>query len=499
MAQQVIRAFCGTLALMAASCSHSSWGDVVSTHEAASQLVLTTAAAGAASGAAFTTQPVVAVRDSAGNTVTTDNATVVTMTVSAGGTVVGTATRTAVSGVATFVNVGISGTAGTAYTLTFSSGLLTPATQSITVQTGTVTPVFQDGFETYPNEATVGLASAITLGHTENGYSWNDSFGNSGDGYPGTIIGVGANGKFTRSSDYWTDGDSASGTLLNYTGLTVNILGADWKPIAGSPFTITSNTSTVLNFAGDATPGVYIESCRPRVSNEMAHSGSQSLKMPFGPSPPSVIIGSGWSDSRSEQRFGFGAYLTEGWIEYWLYVPTNYYHRSESATDYTNNKFLILWNNIYGTHEANLWGIQTIPRPLYTSSNSSDFFYYAMTSDFVSTNETEHNTTTMFISPTGPIRTGTWNRIRVHFKASSGPLVQDGVWQVYVYNATDGSTTILDVTGNFYPKNPANPSSGNGGLGVNSGYLLGAANSGYTLRTTFYVDDFKIYNVNPGW
>jgi hypothetical protein len=102
------------------------------------KLSLATTAAGGASGAAFTTQPVVTIQDSAGNTVTGSSA-VVTMTVNAGGTVVGTATATASSGVATFSTVGISGTAGTAYTLTFASTGLTSATQSITPTVGTAT------------------------------------------------------------------------------------------------------------------------------------------------------------------------------------------------------------------------------------------------------------------------------------------------------------------------------------------------------------------------
>jgi hypothetical protein len=109
---------------------------ITPTAGAPSQLVLTTAAATAKSDSAFRTQPVVAVRDAAGNTVTSDNSTVVTMTVSAGATVVGTATATAAAGVATFgvfpiAGVGITGVAGTSYTLTFSSGALTPATQTI--------------------------------------------------------------------------------------------------------------------------------------------------------------------------------------------------------------------------------------------------------------------------------------------------------------------------------------------------------------------------------
>jgi alpha-tubulin suppressor-like RCC1 family protein len=106
----------------------------------ASQLVLTTPAAGAASGAAFTTQPVVAIRDATGNTVTTSSS-VVTMAASGNGTVVGTATATAASGVGTFTDVGISGTAGTTYTLTFAASGLTSATQSIAPTPGAVATV----------------------------------------------------------------------------------------------------------------------------------------------------------------------------------------------------------------------------------------------------------------------------------------------------------------------------------------------------------------------
>jgi hypothetical protein len=97
----------------------------------ATQAVLWTTAAGSVNGAAFTTQPVIVIKDAAGNTVTSSSA-AVTMTVSSGATTVGTTTVNAVAGVATFSNIGLSGTAGAAYTLTFASPGLTAATQSIT-------------------------------------------------------------------------------------------------------------------------------------------------------------------------------------------------------------------------------------------------------------------------------------------------------------------------------------------------------------------------------
>ncbi|MFZ9794605.1 MAG: FG-GAP repeat domain-containing protein, partial [Gemmataceae bacterium] len=129
----------------------------------ASNLSFITNASGASSGTAFTIQPVLSVLDAFGNSIPgyTDQ---VTMTVSAGATVVGTATVNPVAGVATFTNVGISGLAGTQYTLTFSSGSLVPATQVIIPTVGAPTQLVlsvnaaggsnRSGFNTQPGNVT---------------------------------------------------------------------------------------------------------------------------------------------------------------------------------------------------------------------------------------------------------------------------------------------------------------------------------------------------------
>ncbi|RLS27609.1 MAG: hypothetical protein DWH70_00205, partial [Planctomycetota bacterium] len=129
----------------------------------ATQTSITTSAAGAPSGLAFTTQPVITIKDASGNTVTTSTASV-TMTVSSGATIIGFATINAINGIATFTNVGISGTDGTAYTLTFASTGLTSATQSIT-------PVFSSNFfvTTIANSGSGSLREAITLANTTPG------------------------------------------------------------------------------------------------------------------------------------------------------------------------------------------------------------------------------------------------------------------------------------------------------------------------------------------
>ncbi|MFZ9824629.1 MAG: FG-GAP-like repeat-containing protein, partial [Gemmataceae bacterium] len=92
----------------------------------------------------------ITIRDAFGNRVTNSSA-AVTMTVSSGGTTVGTTTVNAVNGIATFTNVGISGTAGTQYTLSFASNTLTSTNQTIRINSQTKMLVVGSGPMTSSN------------------------------------------------------------------------------------------------------------------------------------------------------------------------------------------------------------------------------------------------------------------------------------------------------------------------------------------------------------
>jgi len=127
--------------------SSSGLGSITSNNVAvtpgtASKLVVTTAPVAGASGAALTTQPVIEVRDAQDNLVTGDNATIVSIAITAGtgGTLGGTTTKTVTNGVATFTGVTLTGTQGAAYTLGFSSTpTLTTASSAVTLGTGSAT------------------------------------------------------------------------------------------------------------------------------------------------------------------------------------------------------------------------------------------------------------------------------------------------------------------------------------------------------------------------
>jgi hypothetical protein len=102
------------------------------TEGAATKVVITRASAGTQRRTAFTTQPQITIRDASDNTVTSSTA-VVTATITAGpqGSLIGSNTATAVSGVATFNDLGIDGYGGFTYTITYRVDGLTVATSTI--------------------------------------------------------------------------------------------------------------------------------------------------------------------------------------------------------------------------------------------------------------------------------------------------------------------------------------------------------------------------------
>ncbi len=124
----------------------------------ATKLAFTTSPSGSTGGAAFATQPVVAVRDAGGNIVTgSSTAVTLTITTPAGAVLTCTANpTTAVTGVATFAGCAID-KKGT-YTLTATAaGLTSAVSNSLTISAGAATTL---AFTTDPSGATGGVALA---------------------------------------------------------------------------------------------------------------------------------------------------------------------------------------------------------------------------------------------------------------------------------------------------------------------------------------------------
>ena len=123
--------------LNGASVTSSASNAIQVVHAAADHITLSTAVAGAKAGLAFTTQPVVQVRDIEENVVTDgaySNA-LIEVATSNGSTLSGTASMHAVAGQAAFTGLSLAGTMAS-YTLSFSSNTLNTVTQQVSLSYG---------------------------------------------------------------------------------------------------------------------------------------------------------------------------------------------------------------------------------------------------------------------------------------------------------------------------------------------------------------------------
>jgi hypothetical protein len=125
-----------TLTFTPASLTAVTSGSFALAAGAATKVAITRASVGTTDNVAFTTQPQITIQDASGNTVS--SSATVTATIGGGsggtiGTLIGSTTATASSGVATFTGLGIDGTNGTTYTITYTVSGLTVATAAVTV------------------------------------------------------------------------------------------------------------------------------------------------------------------------------------------------------------------------------------------------------------------------------------------------------------------------------------------------------------------------------
>jgi hypothetical protein len=121
-----------TLTFTAPTLSDTTSNNLTITTGPATKVVISRTSAGTQRRTTFTTQPQITIRDASDNTVTSSTA-VVTATITAGpqGSLSGSRTATAVSGVATFNDLGIDGIGGFNYTITYRVDGLTVATSTI--------------------------------------------------------------------------------------------------------------------------------------------------------------------------------------------------------------------------------------------------------------------------------------------------------------------------------------------------------------------------------
>jgi hypothetical protein len=189
--------------------------------------VVTTAAGGTkAAGTAFTTQPVVAIKDAGGNNVTSGNGVTARVTATVAGTdgeIIGTGYADAVNGVATFSGFGLGGKVSTDYTISYSISIvgaggdqidLSVAQGAVQLTHGTPASLSVTGSATAKSAAAISTAPSVSV---------LDAYGNVTTSYSGRIVasGTGLTGTKTKTlvngvADFASLGLTLTGTVGDY-------------------------------------------------------------------------------------------------------------------------------------------------------------------------------------------------------------------------------------------------------------------------------------------
>ena len=209
---------------------------------AESAAAITTQPTGAASGSQLATQPVIRIVDASGNTVTSSTVSVVASIASGTGTLSGTTTVTASSGIATFTDLVITGTAGN-FTLTFTPASLSAVTSnSLAITAGAASAA---AITTQP----IGAASGSTLA-TQPVIRIVDASGNTVTSPNVNVVASIASGSGTLSGTTTVASVAGVATFTNLviTGtagaFTLRFTPTSLTPVTSSSLTITAGAAS---------------------------------------------------------------------------------------------------------------------------------------------------------------------------------------------------------------------------------------------------------------
>ena len=254
-----------------------------------------------------------------------------------------------------------------------------------------------------------------------------------------------------------------------------------------TPFFSDSFAGGVVN---NANGFVWTPNARLSVSSEQAYSGTHSMKFTHD----ATALDTNGHQASFELRFALGRKCPVLAIEYYMFVPSNYYHRV-NATVSSNNKFMSLWDNDYGGGSGNYRILfQTWQANVYgglLGDSVLDSAYSGYDQQFIS--YLDYGDNDHAIRDAGPMTRNAWSRVRVLVTAASGPDVADGRIAIWLNDTKRHDRTNVKLW--THPSGTGI----SGAPGLSQGYFLGASNSGYTEATNFYLDEFKFYDTDPGW
>lgn len=180
---------------------------------------------------------------------------------------------------------------------------------------------------------------------------------------------------------------------------------------------------------------------------------------------------------QSEQRFSLEDAHTDLWIRFWLKVPINFKHSSNSPT---NNKLFALWMDGYSSKGDGPTAFWTF---WHDGSGGSTLAYHYARGGYTVANAAKEQTS--FIRY--PEDQGRWMQIVMRVKAASSSSANDGIMQFYRRWADESSFTL------FHDHRSADIAPPSGGpFGWKAGYFMGWSNPGYAQDTEWLLDDLVI-------
>ncbi|APR76855.1 Hypothetical protein A7982_02202 [Minicystis rosea] len=332
----------------------------------------------------------------------------------------------------------------------------------------------------------VPLAALLTLGACGNSKVTPSDGGTAGSG--GGTTGSGGSTTGSGSSATSSSG-STTGSGGGTTGSGGSTVGSGGAPAADGLIFFDDFEGGDLNHSTNGF--AWADTAYAHVTTNHPKDGTHALEFDYG---------SG-DESWSEVRFDIGQNLTEVWIGYDIFIPSNYFHRDTNPTsgnewgggekefvlyadDYSEaNPTLILGRN-FKRHDGN-WVNDG-------SSWMNSSFRYIDPDGVQQWYQMWPDGTPVLIDTKTDL--GTWQKRILHVKMPTGPSSNDGVVEYWTVPASGPVRKCIDRhDGSFYGAND-----GASQNYVNKGYVLGYANSGFAEDTVFQVDNFEV-RTNNRW
>ncbi|HSB97949.1 MAG TPA: hypothetical protein VLC91_15920 [Spongiibacteraceae bacterium] len=305
---------------------------------------------------------------------------------------------------------------------------------------------------------TLGLGLSSTAS-AAGSFQFTDSFDKL---YKGQKLNSASNAKLGASNVVWTD--EANTTLVNLTDSTT---------LAKPGF---SGVKPITN------PAIPANSARTGDCTTCA------LQFYY----PSGI------NSWAEQRYSINSSalgtkgLTEIWLQYDIYIPSNYFHRDldPASTSWVGGgeKLIAMYADEYsGSNPTLILGLNMMRRDYYTSApNTTNVGGSLQSGSFSVMRNGARDWYQMWPEADKPVVNikvdlGTWQRRTIHVVMPTSATSNDGVVEFWVKRANGTVGKIIDAHDGWFFGGTQNY--------INGGYLLGWSNTGFDSDTYFLIDN----------